>query len=126
VGERLGSVALQVGSHATSQIHDTIKSLHIDLIWRPQRRMLIQQCPYLGRERRVAGASAGSALPICAVCGTSGKSARKDDKEGQKVEGFMPSARPHVLLRDTLCVQMSVGAGQKGAASEAGAVISGC
>jgi hypothetical protein len=58
--------------------------------------MLNQQCPYLGRDVRVAGASAGSALSVCAVCGTSGKSARKDDDEGQNVEWFTPSHLIHV------------------------------
>jgi hypothetical protein len=53
--------------------------------------MLIQQCPYLDRDVTVAGASAGSALSVCAVCGTSGKSARKDDDEGQNAEWFTPS-----------------------------------
>jgi hypothetical protein len=103
VGGRFGGVALQVRSDLTSQVHDTIQSLHVELIWRPQCRMLVQQCPYLGRDPRVAGASAGSALSVCAVCGTSGKSARKDDDEGQNVEWFTPShlirVRAHLRTR---------------------------
>jgi hypothetical protein len=91
VGDRFRGLALQVRSDLTSQINDTIQRLHIDLIWRRQRRMLIQQCPYLGRDLTVAGASAGPALSVCAVCGTSGKSARKDDDEGENAQWFTPT-----------------------------------
>jgi hypothetical protein len=103
VGGRFGGVALQVRSDLTSQVHDTIQSLHVELIWRPQCRMLVQQCPYLGRDPRVAGASAGSAPSVCAVCGTSGNSARNDDDEGQNVEWFTPChlirVRAHLRTR---------------------------
>src|SRR4029077_1603781 len=86
MGDRFGAVALQVGSHLTRQIHDTVQSLHIYLIWRPQRRMLIQQCPYFGRDLRVARTCAGAALSICAIYATSGKCGGQDDEAGDNVE----------------------------------------
>lgn len=68
------------------QIHDAVESVHVDLIGRSQRRMLIEQRVHLRRDGRIPGATVKSALAICGVCGAPAKGTRQDDDERRHVK----------------------------------------
>jgi len=95
MGDRFGGVALQVRSHLTRQIHDTVQSLYIDLVWRLQGRLLSQS--------RIVPLGAGEWQPQAGAAGVVAEAVHAGPR----------------------CKQALTKVGKKGAASEAGAMIAG-
>ena len=72
---------MQIRGDLTGQVHDTVESLDVDLVGRPEHGVLIQQRAHLGRDARIAGASLEAALAVCVVRRASGESGRLDDDQ---------------------------------------------